>query len=342
MRFLITGTAGFIGFHLARRLLAEGHHVTGFDGMTPYYDVRLKQARHLQLRQTNRFREVIGMLEDAQALQNAAALAEPDIIVHLAAQAGVRHSIDNPDLFVSANIVGSYNLLEVARAAKVQHLLMASTSSVYGANTKLPFQESDRADTPLTPYAASKKAMEVMSHSFAHLWDIPTTCFRFFTVYGPWGRPDMALFKFVDAIENGRAIDVYGHGQMRRDFTFIDDLIEAITRLIATPPVTGEPVAEADDTLSAVAPWRLVNIAGGEPVDLLVFIDALEAALGKPCLRRMLPMQPGDMISTSADFTLLQRLTGYRPDTSIETGVMAFIDWYKTDFKPMMANTCRH
>ncbi|HEY5794013.1 MAG TPA: NAD-dependent epimerase/dehydratase family protein [Bosea sp. (in: a-proteobacteria)] len=336
MRFLITGTAGFIGFHLARRLLAEGHFVTGFDGMTHYYDVRLKQARHAQLRQTNRFNEVIGLLEDVSALERAAELASPEIIIHLAAQAGVRHSIENPRNFIDSNVTGSFNVLEVARAARVRHLLMASTSSVYGANTKLPFQEIDKADTPITPYAASKKAMELMSHAFSHLWEIPTTCFRFFTVYGPWGRPDMALFKFVDAIQNDRPIEVYGHGRMRRDFTYIDDLIEAIIRLIAAPPAVGE-AAGPEDSLSNVAAWRLVNIAGGEPVELMAFIDALEQAMGKKAQRLMRPMQPGDMVSTGADPSLLEAVTGYLPTTTVQKGVKAFVDWYQSEYRPLMA-----
>ncbi|PIO96114.1 NAD-dependent epimerase/dehydratase family protein, partial [Pleomorphomonas carboxyditropha] len=236
MRFLITGTAGFIGFHLARRLLDAGHFVVGFDGMTPYYDVRLKEARHALLERSNGFRAVIGQLEDAAALRQAAELAEPEVIVHLAAQAGVRYSLENPKAYVDANLTGSWNVLELAKAFEVGHLMLASTSSVYGANDKVPFAEADKTDEPLTLYAASKKAMEAMGHSYAHLWKIPTTAFRFFTVYGPWGRPDMALFKFVDAIDRGEPIDVYGEGHMRRDFTYVDDLIEAIVRLVPVAP----------------------------------------------------------------------------------------------------------
>ncbi|WP_026784696.1 NAD-dependent epimerase/dehydratase family protein, partial [Pleomorphomonas koreensis] len=232
MRFLITGTAGFIGFHLARRLLDDGHFVVGFDGMTPYYDVRLKEARHALLERSNGFRAVIGQLEDAATLRQAADLAEPEVIVHLAAQAGVRYSLENPRAYVDANLVGSWNVLELAKACEVRHLMLASTSSVYGANDKVPFAESDKTDEPLTLYAASKKAMEAMGHAYAHLWKIPTTAFRFFTVYGPWGRPDMALFKFVEAIETGAPIDVYGEGNMQRDFTYVGDLVEAIVRLV--------------------------------------------------------------------------------------------------------------
>jgi UDP-glucuronate 4-epimerase len=335
MRFLITGTAGFIGFHLARRLLDDGHFVTGFDGMTPYYDVRLKRARHDLLKRSNGFHECIAQLEDMSALERAATEAEPEIIVHLAAQAGVRYSIENPRAYVDSNLVGSFNVLEISRKLRPRHLLMASTSSVYGANEKLPFEEGDKADSPITLYAATKKAMEVMSHSYAHLWQQPTTCFRFFTVYGPWGRPDMALFKFADAIENGRPIDVYGNGEMRRDFTYIGDLVEAVIRLVDCVPEIGKPLRNAADTLSRVAPWRLVNIAGGEPVDLLVFIKTLEQCLGKPSIRNLLPMQQGDMVSTHADFRLLEALTGYRPATRIEEGIAAFVDWYLREYRAL-------
>lgn len=332
MRILITGTAGFIGFHLARRLLDEGNFVVGFDGMTDYYDRRLKERRHEILSRSNGFKPVIARLEDEEALERAADLAEPEVIIHLAAQAGVRYSIENPRAYVNANLVGSFNVLEVAKRVKPAHLLLASTSSVYGGNTKMPFCETDQADHPITLYAATKKAMEAMSHSHAHLFGIPTTCFRFFTVYGPWGRPDMALFKFVDAIEKGQPIDVYGMGQMKRDFTFIDDLIEAIVRLIVRAPVLNEPVVSDDvkDTLSPVAPWRCVNIAGGTPVALLEFIEAIEQALGKKASRNMLPMQPGDVRETFADHHLLEALTGFRPSTPVTQGVGAFVDWFQT------------
>ena len=332
MRFLITGTAGFIGFHLAKRLLDAGHFVTGFDGMTQYYDVRLKEARHALLERSNGFRAVIGQLEDAAALQQAAELAEPEVIVHLAAQAGVRYSLENPKAYVDANLVGSWNVLELAKACEVRHLMLASTSSVYGANDKVPFAESDKTDEPLTLYAATKKAMETMAHSYAHLWKIPTTAFRFFTVYGPWGRPDMALFKFVDAIEKGEAINVYGEGRMRRDFTYVDDLVEAIVRLVPVVPgennrVTADGIV---DTLSRQAPFRVVNIGGGQPVGLLDFIAAIEQALGKPAVRNLLPMQKGDVPQTYAAPDLLRALTGYVPETDVPTGVRNFVEWFRT------------
>jgi UDP-glucuronate 4-epimerase len=329
MRFLITGTAGFIGFHLARRLLDAGHFVVGFDAMTEYYDIRLKRARHAILERSNGFQAVIGYLEDTEALKRAADRAEPEVIVHLAGQAGVRYSIENPRAYVDANLIGSFNVLELAKERKVGHLLMASTSSVYGANVKMPFSEHDKADWPMTLYAATKKAMEGMAHSHAHLFGVPTTLFRFFTVYGPWGRPDMALYKFVDAILAGRPIEIYGEGRMKRDFTYIDDLVEAIVRLIGAVPKIGEPVGpEGLDTLSPVAPWRVVNIAGGTSVGLIEFIEAIEAALGQRAEKILLPMQPGDVRETFADPSLLEVLTEFKPTTDVATGVRAFVDWY--------------
>jgi UDP-glucuronate 4-epimerase len=326
LKVFITGTAGFIGFHVARRFLAEGHHVVGYDGMTPYYDIDLKKDRHAHLMRSNRFVAVEGMLEDFDRLRTAATSAEPEVVIHLAAQAGVRYSLENPRAYVDSNLIGSFNVLEIARALRPRHLMLASTSSAYGANSVMPYAESHKSDWPVTLYAASKKAMEAMSHAYAHLWGIPTTCFRFFTVYGPWGRPDMALFKFVDAIENGAPIDVYGHGEMERDFTYIDDLVEAVMRLSACIP--GEPPsAGALDTLSPAAPWRLVNIAGGAPVRLQDFIRTIETCLGRKAALNMLPMQPGDMKATFADHHLLEALTFYRPSTPIETGVKAFVDW---------------
>ena len=325
MRVLVTGAAGFIGYHLTQRLLAEGCDVDGYDGMTPYYDVTLKQARWADLQSRPRFRGRIAMLEDAAAL-TAFAEPKPDVLVHLAAQAGVRYSLENPRAYVDANLVGTYNVMELSRG--VRHFLLASTSSVYGANATMPFRETDRADHPLTLYAATKKATEDMAHAYAHLWKIPTTAFRFFTVYGPWGRPDMALFKFVAATRKGEPIDVYGHGEMKRDFTYIDDLVEAVMRLIDRPPVEGEPAGPMD-SLSPAAPYRVVNIGGGQPVGLLPFIDAVERALGRPIQRRMLPMQKGDVPATWAAPDLLRALTGYVPATGVETGVARFVDWYR-------------
>jgi UDP-glucuronate 4-epimerase len=331
MRLLVTGSAGFIGFHLTQRLLADGHTVVGYDGMTPYYDVRLKQARLAILAAQPRFTAVTAMLEDGAALARAAELAAPDVIVHLAAQAGVRYSLENPRAYIDANLVGSWNVLDLARAVKPKHLVIASTSSVYGANQKVPFSETDRADEPLSLYAATKKGMEAMAHSYAHLHSLPTTMLRFFTVYGPWGRPDMALFKFVDAISADRAIDVYGHGTPKRDFTYVSDLTEAIVRLTAIAPDEANRVARpgVTDSLSLQAPFRVVNIAGGQPVVLEDLIAAVEAALGRKAKRNLMPMQAGDVPVTHASPALLEALTGFRPETSIADGVKAFVAWYR-------------
>lgn len=327
LKIFVTGTAGFIGYHLAQRLLDAGHAVTGFDGVTDYYDVRLKRARLSGLANYPAFTAIEGRLEDAELLTRSLQGAEADIIVHLAAQAGVRYSIEQPQSYISSNLVGSANLLEAARAHKPAHLLFASTSSVYGGNTKMPFCELDAADAPISLYAATKKGDEAMAHAYAHLFDMPTTMLRFFTVYGPWGRPDMALFKFVAAMLEGRAIDIYGQGEMRRDFTYIDDLIEAIVRIMPLAPVRGMPLA--GDSLSPVAPYRVVNVAGGHPELLMDFVGAIEAALGKKAACRMQPLQAGDPRDTSADTTLLRALIGEVQRTPITSGVAKFVDWYR-------------
>ena len=329
-KILITGTAGFIGFHLAHLLLAEGFRVHGYDGMSDYYDIRLKQRRHQILLQNPQFTATEALLEDHATLDRIADDFQPEVIVHLAAQAGVRYSLENPRAYLDANVIGSFNVMEVARRLKVQHLLMASTSSVYGANEEMPFAETQKADTQLTIYAATKKASESMGHAYAHLWSIPTTMFRFFTVYGPWGRPDMALFKFVEAILQDRPIEVYNHGEMFRDFTYIADLVQAIRLLIDTPPPlprTAEPIA--GDTLSPVAPWRVVNIGNSDKVKLLDFVDAIEQALGRKAQRTYLPMQAGDVPATWADASLLRALTGYAPKTDVKDGIAAFVAWYR-------------
>jgi UDP-glucuronate 4-epimerase len=334
MRVLITGTAGFIGFHMARRILERGDEVVGVDGFTPYYDVALKAARHAELAQHGLFTGHRLMLEDFDALQRAYGDGF-DIVYHFAAQAGVRYSLENPRAYVDANLVGTYNLLELMRANPPRHALMASTSSVYGANAKIPFFETDPADHPLTLYAASKKANEEMAHSYAHLFAVPTTMLRFFTVYGPWGRPDMALFKFVAAILEGRPIELYNHGKMRRDFTYIDDLVEAMLRLLHTaPPAPGSSHGRmAGDSLSPVAPWRVVNIGAGRPVELEDFVAAVERALGKTAERKLLPMQMGDVPATFANTDLLEALTGFRPATSVDEGVPRFVDWYRQHYR---------
>jgi UDP-glucuronate 4-epimerase len=329
MRILVTGAAGFIGFHLARRLLADGHQVVGVDGMTPYYSPALKDARLAQLTPLPGFSFERLMLEDFGGLTAAFERAQPQVVVHLAAQAGVRYSLENPRAYADANLTGTFNVLELAKAAQVRHLLYASTSSIYGASEKRPFEETDRTDHPLTLYAATKKAGELMSHSYAHLWDLPTTAFRFFTVYGPWGRPDMAPWRFAEAIEAGRPIEVYGDpAQIWRDFTYVDDLVEAIVRLMAHAPVRGQPVGPMD-SLSPIAPWRVVNIGRGEPVKLDDLIGAIEAALGKRAARRQLPMQAGDVPLTFASAELLEALTGYRPTTPLNQGVTQLCDWFR-------------
>ncbi|HWA60401.1 MAG TPA: SDR family NAD(P)-dependent oxidoreductase [Caulobacteraceae bacterium] len=330
MRVLVTGAAGFIGFHVARRLIADGHEVTGVDGMTPYYDVSLKEARHALLKRHNAYAGHQLMLEDAEGLMDIAAAAKPEVIIHLAAQAGVRYSLEAPRSYVDANVVGTFNVMEAARVLAVKHLMIASTSSVYGANTKMPFRETDQTDHPLTLYAATKKATEAMTHAYSHLWGLPTTAFRFFTVYGPWGRPDMALFKFAEALTRDEPIDVYNAGDMARDFTFIDDLAEAVVRLMGCVPEVGKPAPGGHDSLSPAAPWRVVNIGRSDPVRLDDFIAAIEDAVGRKARRNELPMQPGDPQTTFAACDLLADLTGYRPSTSVREGVAAFWAWLQT------------
>jgi len=330
-RVLITGTAGFIGFHLARLLLAEGFRVHGYDGMTDYYDVSLKRRRNAMLLQNPAFSMTEAMLEDQVTLDAVADEFQPEIIVHLAAQAGVRYSLENPRAYLDANVIGTFNVMEAARRLEVRHLLMASTSSVYGANEDMPFVETEKADTQLTIYAATKKANESMAHAYAHLWNLPTTMFRFFTVYGGWGRPDLALYKFVDAILDDRPVDIYNHGEMYRDFTYVEDLVRGIRLLIDVPPV--RPASREDiepgDSLSPVAPYRIVNIGNSNKVKLLDFVDAIEACLGKKAIRNYMDMQMGDVPATWANAELLQRLTGYRPQTDFRDGIATFVAWFR-------------
>lgn len=327
-RIFVTGTAGFIGFHLAELLLQEGMEVAGYDGLTDYYDVGLKQRRHALLRQHPGFTATEALLEDADSLDRAIDAFAPDIIVHLAAQAGVRYSIEQPRAYISANIVGTFNVMEAARRAQVQHLLMASTSSIYGANTQMPYAEAHKADTQMSFYAATKKANEAMGHSWAHIHGVPITMFRFFTVYGPWGRPDMALFKFTRGILEGQPIDVYNHGDMWRDFTYVSDLVRGIRLLIDAVPGGPETAVEGD-SLSPVAPFRIVNIGNSQKVRLEDFIDAIEAATGRKAIRNYMDIQPGDVPATWADATLLHHLTNYAPQTDIRDGVERFVAWYR-------------
>jgi UDP-glucuronate 4-epimerase len=334
-RVLITGTAGFIGYHLAELLIEKGYAVHGYDGITDYYDVTLKRRRHQRLLQKPNFAATEAMLEDFDALRKIVADFRPDVIVHLAGQAGVRYSLEQPRTYIESNVVGTFNILELARAMPVEQLLIASTSSVYGANTQMPFDENEKADTQLSIYAATKKATESMAHSYAHLFAIPVTMFRFFTVYGTWGRPDLALFKFVDAILDDRPIDIYNHCDMERDFTYVADLVRAIELLIGVPPRLPAERGEVlpNDSISPVAPFRIVNIGNSEPVRLLDFIDIIEEKLGKKARRNYLPMQPGDVRATWANADLLRDLTGYQPHTNIRDGVAAFVDWFRDYYR---------
>ena len=327
MRILVTGSAGFIGFHLCRRLIAAGHEVTGLDGMTDYYDPALKRARHAELLRSNHFQAHEIMLEDDTALTRLVADTHADIVVHLAAQAGVRYSMEAPRSYINSNIIGTFNLLEALRAHPAQHVLMASTSSVYGANA-MPFAEKDKTDHQLSFYAATKRATEAMAHSYAHLWKQPTSILRFFTVYGPWGRPDMALFKFTRAILEGKPIDIYNGGAMQRDFTYIDDCVESIMRLL---PLAPEPSTASNG--SPAAPWRIINIAGGRSVELNAYIAAIEKATGRSAIRNDMPMQAGEPQATLAATGELEKLTGFLPHTSVEDGVHAFVDWYRSFYK---------
>jgi UDP-glucuronate 4-epimerase len=296
--------------------------------MTDYYDVSLKRARRAILLAHEAYADHEVMLEDANRLMAAAEAAAPEAIVHLAAQAGVRYSLENPGAYVQSNLVGTFNVMEAARRVQVKQLLLASTSSVYGADETVPFLESAPANHPLTLYAASKKAGEAMTHAYSHLWDIPTTAARFFTVYGPWGRPDMALGRFVEAILADRPIELFNYGDMERDFTYIDDLVEGLVRLMAAPPQRGQRVSPLD-SLSPVAPWRVVNIGQGSPVNLIDFVGAIERALGRRARFNLLPMQAGDSPITFANSDLLHALTGYRPATPLASGVAAYCEWHK-------------
>lgn len=334
MKFLVTGSAGFIGFHVSERLLAAGHQVIGIDNLNDYYDVNLKQARLDLLAPHSSFRFDKIDLADRNAMAELFAKEKFDRVIHLAAQAGVRYSIDNPHAYADSNLVGHLNVLEGCRHNKVGHLLYASSSSVYGLNRKLPFSTDDTVDHPISLYAATKKANELMSHTYSHLYGLPTTGLRFFTVYGPWGRPDMALFKFTRAIVEGKSIDVYNHGQMRRDFTYIDDIAEAIVRLQdVIPQADAMWTVEEGTPATSSAPYRVYNIGNSNPVTLMDYITALETSLGKVAQKNMMPMQPGDVLETSADTKALYDVIGFKPQTSVQDGVQPFVDWYKAFYK---------
>jgi UDP-glucuronate 4-epimerase len=334
MKILVTGAAGFIGFHLAKKLLERGDTVVGLDNMNAYYDVSLKEARLKMLQAFPGFEFVRADLADRAAMASLFGGPRFDAIVNLAAQAGVRYSIENPHAYIEANLAGFTNILEGARAQKVAHLVYASTSSVYGINTKMPFAETQNTDHPISLYSATKKANEAMAHAYAHLFRIPCTGLRFFTVYGPWGRPDMALFKFTKGILAGEPIPVFNQGKMIRDFTYIDDIVEGIVR-ITGKPAEPDPQWKGDDPGAATssAPWRIYNIGNNERVELMAYIRALEDALGMKAKLDLLPMQAGDVPATEADTRALEAATGFRPQTPVKEGVKRFVEWYRAYYK---------
>ncbi|WES66714.1 NAD-dependent epimerase [Superficieibacter sp. HKU1] len=329
MKFLITGAAGFIGFHVSQRLLEAGHEVTGIDNLNDYYEVTLKEARLAQITSPLFIFKKID-LADRIAMEQLFSEGKFDRVIHLAAQAGVRYSIENPHAYAESNLMGHLNILEGCRHNKVKHLLYASSSSVYGLNRKMPFSTEDSVDHPVSLYAATKKANELMSHTYSHLYGLPTTELRFFTVYGPWGRPDMALFKFTKAMIAGRSIDVYNYGKMKRDFTYIDDIAEAIVRLQdVIPQEDAEWTVENGSPATSSAPYRVYNIGNSSPVELMDYITALEEALGIEAEKNMMPIQAGDVLETSADTQALYEVIGFKPETSVKKGVANFAEWYK-------------
>ena len=329
MKILVTGAAGFIGMHCTERLLARGDSVVGVDNLNDYYEVSLKESRLKRISEHPEFIHHLVSVEDRDAMAALFASEKPDRVIHLAAQAGVRYSLENPHAYVDANLAGFMNILEGCRHNGVEHLVYASSSSVYGGNEQMPFSEHHSVDHPVSLYAATKKANELMAHTYSHLFDLPTTGLRFFTVYGPWGRPDMALFKFTAAMLKGEPIDVYNNGQMVRDFTFIDDIVEGVIRVldkVATPNPDFDP--QSPDPQSSRAPFRVFNIGNGNPVPLMDYIGALESALGMTAEKNMMPMQPGDVPMTSADTTELAEWVGFAPNTDVRDGVQRFVDWY--------------
>ena len=334
MNFLVTGAAGFIGFHVSQRLLAAGHQVVGIDNLNDYYDVNLKHARLNLIKADPGFTFIEMDLADRDAMASLFDQNTFQRVIHLGAQAGVRYSIENPHAYADSNLIGHLNILEGCRHHKIEHLLYASSSSVYGLNRKMPFSTEDRVDHPVSLYAATKKANELMSHTYSHLYQLPTTGLRFFTVYGPWGRPDMALFKFTRAMIAGEAIDVYNQGQMKRDFTYIDDIAEAIVRLQDVIPQQDDQwTVETGSPATSSAPYRVYNIGNSQPVTLMNYIEAIEKALGITAKKNLMSMQPGDVLETSADTEALFKAIGFKPQTGVEEGVKNFVDWYRDFYR---------
>ena len=333
MKVFVTGSSGFIGFHLSKKLLEKGHSVKGFDSMNKYYDVKIKKARLKILKKYKKFSFTKNKLENKKILTDSILRFKPTVIKHLAAQAGVRYSIENPQVYMDSNITGTYNIIELAKKINIKHLLIASSSSVYGANKKLPFTEIDKTDTQLSIYAATKKSTESIAHSYSNIWRVPITMLRFFTVYGPWGRPDMALFKFTKGIINKKKFDIYNNGRMNRDFTFIDDIVNGITALINKAPNLNQLGKIRNDSLSPVAPFRILNIGNTKKIFLLDFVNELEKQLGKKAIRNYMKMQKGDVKITVSNTSLLRKITNYNPKTNYKTGIKKFLEWYLLYYK---------
>ncbi len=338
MKIFITGSSGFIGLHLSKKLLDKGHTVHGFDSMNTYYDVKLKKSRHQILKKYKKFSFTKGKLENQKILGKSILRFKPKIIIHLAAQAGVRYSLKKPRTYLDTNIIGTYNVIEFAKKNNVKHLLIASSSSVYGANKKIPFKETDKTEMQLSIYAATKKSTESLAHSYSSLWKLPITILRFFTVYGPWGRPDMAYFKFTKKILDGKKIDIYNNGKMYRDYTYIDDIINGIYKLLNKVPSLNPKKKLKNDSLSPVAPFRILNIGNTKKIYLLDFINTLEKEIGKKAIRNYMPMQKGDVKTTLSDTTLLKKLTGYNSKTKYNVGIKKFLKWYLHYYKIYLGN----
>ena len=328
MKIIVTGSSGFIGFHVSKKLLESGKKVHGVDSMNNYYDVNLKKARLSILKKYKNFSFSKTKIENKKNLDKAFKKFKPVVVIHLAAQAGVRYSIEKPRVYLDSNITGTYNIIEISKKLNVKHLIMASSSSVYGANKKIPFKEIDKTETQMSIYAATKKSNESMAHAYSNIWRVPITMVRFFTVYGPWGRPDMALFKFTKGILNNKKIDIYNNGKMYRDFTYIDDIVSGINLLIKKVPDTKQLGKYKNDSLSPIAPFRILNIGNTKKVYLLDFVKEIEKVLGKKAKRNYMPLQKGDVKQTLSNTNLLKKITGYNPKTNFKTGIRKFLDWY--------------